>query len=58
MAKAFGLADVIQIIIGERTATNSVLKITGVSSDGISKTLPVGTFKSAVKMPSSWFQLL
>ena len=58
MAKAFGLADVIQIIIGERTATNSVLKITGVSSDGTSKTLPVGTFKSAVKMPSSWFQLL
>jgi SpoIID/LytB domain protein len=58
MAKAFGLADVIQIIIGERTATNSVLKITGVSSDGISKTLPVGTFKSAVKMPSSWFDLV
>jgi SpoIID/LytB domain protein len=58
MAKAFGLADVNQLIIGERTATNSVLKITGVSSDGISKTLPVGTFKSAVKMPSSWFQLL
>jgi SpoIID/LytB domain protein len=58
MAKAFGLADVIQIIIGERTATNSVLIITGVSSDGISKTLPVGTFKSAVKMPSSWFQLV
>ena len=58
MAKAFGLADVIQIIIGERTATNSVLKITGISSDGTSKTLPVGTFKSAVKMPSSWFQLV
>jgi stage II sporulation protein D len=58
MAKAFGLADVNQLIIGERTATNSVLKITGVSSDGISKTLPVGTFKTAVKMPSSWFQVL
>jgi len=58
MAKAFNLADVNQLIIGERTATNSVLKITGVSSDGISKTLPVGTFKTAVKMPSSWFQLL
>jgi hypothetical protein len=58
MAKAFGLADVNQLIIGERTATNSVLKITGVSSDGISKTLPVGIFKSAVKMPSSWFQLV
>jgi SpoIID/LytB domain protein len=58
MAKAFGLADVNQLIIGERTATNSVLKITGVSSGGISKTLPVGTFKTAVKLPSSWFDLI
>jgi SpoIID/LytB domain protein len=58
MAKAFGLTDVIELKIGERTATNSVLKVTGVSSDGKTKTLPVGTFKTAVKMPSSWFQLL
>ena len=58
MAKAFGLTDVIEIKIGERTATNSVLKVTGVSSDGKTKTLPVGTFKTAVKMPSSWFQLV
>jgi SpoIID/LytB domain protein len=58
MAKAFGLTDVIEIKIGERTATNSVLKVSGVSSDGKTKTLPVGTFKTAVKMPSSWFQLV
>ncbi len=58
MAKAFGLTDVDHITIGERTATNSVLNVTGVSSDGKSKTLPVGTFKTAVKMPSSWFQLV
>jgi SpoIID/LytB domain protein len=58
MANAFGLTDVIEIKIGERTATNSVLKVTGVSSDGKTKTLPVGTFKTAVKMPSSWFQLV
>ena len=57
MAKAFGLTDVIEIKMGERTATNSVLKVTGVSSDGKTKTLPVGTLKTAVKMPSSWFQL-
>ena len=57
MAKAFGLTDVVQINIGARTATNSVLKVTGISSDGKSKTLPVGTFKSAVKLPSSWFDL-
>jgi len=58
MAKAFGLTDVIEIRIGERTATTSVLKVTGVSSDGKRKTLPVGTFKTAVKLPSSWFQLV
>jgi SpoIID/LytB domain protein len=58
MAKAFGLPDVVEIKLGDRTATNSVLNVTGVSSEGKSKTLPVGTFKSAVKMPSSWFQLL
>ena len=58
MAKAFGLTDVDHLIIGERTSTNSVLKVTGVSSEGKSKTLPVGTFKTAVKLPSSWFQLI
>ena len=58
MAKAFGLTDVVEIKIGERTATNSVLKVTGVASDGKTKTLPVGTFKTAVKLPSSWFDLL
>jgi SpoIID/LytB domain protein len=58
MAKAFGLTDVDHLIIGERTATNSVLKVTGVSSEGKSKTLPVGIFKTAVKLPSSWFQLI
>jgi SpoIID/LytB domain protein len=58
MAKAFGLTDVIEIKLGARTATNSVLTVTGVSSTGKSKTLPVGTFKTAVKMPSSWFELV
>jgi len=58
MAKAFGLTDVIEIRLGDRTATNSVLNVTGISSDGTSKILPVGTFKTAVKLPSSWFELL
>jgi hypothetical protein len=58
MAKAFGLADVIEIKLGDRTATNSILNVTGISSDGTSKILPVGTFKTAVKLPSSWFELL
>lgn len=58
MAKAFGLTDVDHLIIGEKSATNSVLQVTGVSSEGKSKTLPVGTFKTSVKLPSSWFQLI
>ncbi|MEJ6574110.1 MAG: SpoIID/LytB domain-containing protein [Actinomycetes bacterium] len=57
MSKALGLVDVIELRLGARTATNSVLNVTGISSDGKSITLPVGTFKSAVKLPSSWFAL-
>ena len=58
MAKAFGLPDVERYEIVSRTATNSVLLITGFSSTGQAKTLPVATFKTAVKLPSSWFDLL
>ncbi len=57
MAKAFGLTDVSRYEIASRSVTNSVLTITGYSSAGVSKTLPVGTFKTAVKLPSSWFDL-
>ena len=52
-----GLTDVIELKLGDRTATNSILAVTAVSSDGKTKTLPVGTFKTAVKLPSSWFEL-
>lgn len=55
MAKAFNLPDVVRYVINGRTITGSVLKITAYSSDGNSKTLPVGEFKTAVKLPSSWF---
>ena len=57
MAKAFGLPDIERYEIVSRTVTNSVLQITGFSSSGASKTLPVATFKTAVKLPSSWFDL-
>ena len=36
-------------------ASGSVLKITAYSSTGAKSTLPVGNFKTAVKLPSSWF---
>ena len=55
MAKAFSLPDVESYEITARTITNSVLSITAFSSTGEARTLPVGTFKSAVKLPSSWF---
>ncbi len=58
MAKAFGLPDVARYEIASRSATNSVLTITGFSTAGQSKTIPVGIFKTAVKLPSSWFDLL
>jgi len=58
MAKAFGLPDIERYEITSRSVTNSVLTITGFSSVGLAKTLPVATFKTAVKLPSSWFDLL
>ena len=57
MAKAFGLPDVERYEITARTITKSVLSITAFSSAGEVKTLSIGTFKSAVKLPSSWFDL-
>ena len=57
MAKAFGLSDLERYEIVSRTATNSVAFIKGFSTSGKSKTLPVGIFKTAVKLPSSWFDL-
>lgn len=58
MAKAFGLPDIERYEIVSRTATNSVLFIKGFATNGKSKVLPVGAFKTAVKLPSSWFDLI
>lgn len=55
MAQAFNLPDVKKYVINARTKTGSVLKITAYSSTGAKSTLPVGNFKTAVKLPSSWF---
>jgi SpoIID/LytB domain protein len=57
MAKAFNLPDVKRYVIDSRTKTGSVLKLTAYSSTGQKSTLPVGTFKVAVKLPSSWFAM-
>ena len=55
MASAFNLSDVTRYAIAKRSATGSALSITGYSSNGERKTIPIGTFKVAVKLPSSWF---
>ena len=55
MAQAFSLPDVKKYVINSRSKTGSVLKITAYSSAGVKSTLAVGTFKTAVKLPSSWF---
>ena len=55
MAQAFSLPDVKKYVINSRSKTGSVLKITAYSSAGVKSTLAVGIFKTAVKLPSSWF---
>jgi len=57
MANAFGLTDIVNLRIDTRSPTNSALTLVGTSSAGVSATLPVGTFKSKLKIPSSWFEL-
>jgi stage II sporulation protein D len=57
MAKAFNLPDVSRYVITSRTNTGSVLKLMAYSSDGSKSELPVGKFKTLVKLPSSWFMM-
>jgi stage II sporulation protein D len=57
MSAAFGLPDVASIAIDARTPSNSVISLTATSSTGTKATLPVGTFKTKLKIPASWFQI-
>ena len=57
LTAAFGLPDVATLVVDSRTVTNSVLSVTATSSTGAKSTLPVGTFKSKLKIPASWFQI-
>lgn len=57
MAKAFGLTDVMSLRIDTRSATNSVLTLVATTISGASQSLPVGTFKTKLKIPSSWFEV-
>ena len=57
MAEVFGLPDVVRYSIASRSATDSVMSMTGFSSTGLSKTISVSAFKVPLKIPSSWFDL-
>lgn len=57
LTTAFGLPDVATLVVDSRTVTNSVLSVTATSSTGTKSTLPVGSFKSKLKIPASWFQI-
>lgn len=57
MAEVFGLPDVVRYSIASRSATDSVMSLTGFSSTGLSKTISVSAFKVPLKIPSSWFDL-
>jgi SpoIID/LytB domain protein len=57
MADAFNLPDVSRYVVASRTATGSVLTVKATSTSGLTATLPVGKFKTLVKLPSSWFAM-
>jgi len=57
MATAFNLADVANVSITSRALSNAAAVITAVSSIGSSATLSVAKFKSALRLPSSWFEI-
>jgi SpoIID/LytB domain protein len=54
---AFTLPDIATLTVDSRSPSNSVLSVTATSSTGVKSTLPVGTFKTKLKIPASWFQI-
>jgi stage II sporulation protein D len=55
MAQAFNLPDVLSYSIDSRTVTNSVARISAVSSTGKKVTITGEIFRGIVKLPSTWF---
>jgi stage II sporulation protein D len=56
MAQAFSLPNVISYTIDARTPTGSIASITAYSSFGSKSTLTGETFRSRVKLPSTWIR--
>ena len=57
LTAAFGLPDVATLVVDARTVTNSAVSVTATSTNGNKVTLPVGVFKTKLKIPASWFQI-
>ena len=57
LTTAFSLPDIATLVVDSRTVTNSVISVTATSTNGSKATLPVGTFKTKLKIPASWFQI-
>ena len=56
-AKAFGLSDVATLKVDARSTSNSALSVTATSSSGKTSQLQVGTFKTKILIPDSWFDI-
>ena len=56
-AKAFGLSDVATLKVDARSTSNSALSVTATSSSGKTSQLQVGTFKTKLLIPASWFDI-
>jgi len=54
---AFNLPDIATLTVDSRSVSNSVLSVTATSSMGVKSSLAVGTFKSKLRIPASWFQI-
>jgi SpoIID/LytB domain protein len=55
---AFGLPNVATLEVISRNAAGAVTWIKGTSSDGVSQIIRGDTFRSRVKLPSPWFNLV
>ena len=56
MAQAFNLPDVVAFTIDAISQTNSVMAISGYSSEGKRSTLTGEVFRSRTKLPSTWLK--
>lgn len=57
-AAAFGLPNVATLEVISRNTAGAVTWIKGTSSDGVSQIIRGDTFRSRVKLPSPWFNLV